>query len=134
MPNINTVNTNPNLQELSESTSQNTRRRNIRVVDQRNDQLDKSSFLKLLIQQLKHQDPLEPVNDREFIAQMAQFSALEQMHNVANSMDSLKSFQANFLLGKYVTGRDFVTRRPIGGGRESGIIRCQQSGILTSRR
>ena len=112
MPEVNTSNLNIQANDL---LAQKAGRRSAKVIDQRNGQLDKSSFLKLLIKQLQHQDPLEPVNDREFIAQMAQFSALEQMHNVANSMDSLRSFQANFLLGKYVTGKDFVTRKSVGG-------------------
>jgi len=46
-------------------------------------------FLNLLITQLTHQDPLDPIDDTEFIAQMAQFSTLEQITNVASSMDSL---------------------------------------------
>lgn len=49
-------------------------------------QLGKDDFLRLLVTQLRHQDPLQPVNDREFIAQLAQFSALEQMHNVATAV------------------------------------------------
>lgn len=49
-------------------------------------QLGKDDFLRLLIAQLRHQDPLQPVNDREFVAQLAQFSALEQMHNVASAV------------------------------------------------
>ena len=113
MPDININNS--NIQGSSGSYLERTRRSNIKIVDKRNDQLDKASFLKLLVKQLKHQDPLQPVSDKEFIAQMAQFSALEQMHNVANSMDSLKAFQANFLLGKHVTGKDFVTGKRIGG-------------------
>lgn len=51
--------------------------------------LGKDDFLNLLIAQLTHQDPLDPINDTEFIAQMAQFSTLEQITNVASSMDSL---------------------------------------------
>lgn len=44
--------------------------------------VDKDTFIKLLITQMQNQDPLNPMEDREFIAQMAQFSALEQMQNL----------------------------------------------------
>jgi flagellar basal-body rod modification protein FlgD len=57
-----------------------------------NDTLGKDDFLKILITQLTHQNPLEPMEDKEFIAQMAQFSSLEQMTNVAASMESLANF------------------------------------------
>jgi flagellar basal-body rod modification protein FlgD len=52
-------------------------------------ELGKSDFLKLLVTQLQHQDPMAPTEDREFMAQMAQFSALEQMTNVSVSLDRL---------------------------------------------
>lgn len=45
--------------------------------------LGKDDFLKILITQLQHQDPMEPLQDREFIAQMAQFSTVEQLGNMA---------------------------------------------------
>ncbi len=44
--------------------------------------LDQDAFLKLLVMQMTNQDPLSPVEDREFIAQMAQFTALEQMQEL----------------------------------------------------
>lgn len=50
--------------------------------------LDKDAFLKLLVTQLQNQDPLSPMEDREFIAQMAQFSSLEQMQNLNDTMKS----------------------------------------------
>lgn len=68
-------------------------------------ELGKDDFLKLLITQLTHQDPLEPVSDTEFIAQMAQFSTLEQMTNVAKGVESLLSvtkLNAQSYIGKEV--------------------------------
>ena len=115
MPDIQQAGASTDLNKLRQSFEQPGRRRNIEVREQRNDHLDKSSFLKILVKQLEHQDPLNPMNDREFIAQMAQFSSLEQMQNVAESVQSMKSFQANSLVGKYVIGKDFITGRPLEG-------------------
>ena len=70
------------------------------------DELGKDDFLKLLITQLTHQDPTEPMDDREFIAQMAQFSTLEQMTNLSAEFERLRgllqSGLAVSLLGKTV--------------------------------
>lgn len=62
-------------------------------------ELGKDEFLRLLVTQLRYQDPLQPTNDREFIAQLAQFSALEQMQNIYQV--SLMG-QAVTLIGKTV--------------------------------
>lgn len=53
--------------------------------------LDKDAFLRLLVTQLEHQDPLNPMDDKEFIAQLAQFSSLEQMNNIAEGINNLVS-------------------------------------------
>jgi flagellar basal-body rod modification protein FlgD len=51
--------------------------------------LGKDDFLNLLVTQMTNQNPLEPMGDTEFLAQMAQFSSLEQMQNIASGMDML---------------------------------------------
>ena len=52
----------------------------------RNQELGKDQFLQLLVTQLKYQDPLDPMKNDEFIAQTAQFSALEQMQQVNENL------------------------------------------------
>src|SRR5690625_4527155 len=51
--------------------------------------LGKDEFIKILMTQLQNQDPLNPMEDKDFIAQMATFSQLEQMMNMASSIDTL---------------------------------------------
>jgi flagellar basal-body rod modification protein FlgD len=68
--------------------------------------LGKDDFLKLLTTQLSHQNPMAPMEDREFIAQMAQFSSLEQMTSMAQGFAKLTSMiagnDASLALGKSV--------------------------------
>ena len=52
---------------------------------------DKNTFLKLLVAQLTHQDPLNPTEDKEFIAQLAQFTSVEELQNLNKGMESLNS-------------------------------------------
>ncbi|MCB1142005.1 MAG: flagellar hook capping protein [Leptospiraceae bacterium] len=78
-------------------------------------QLGKDDFLKLLITQLSKQDPTNPVKDQDFIAQMAQFSSLEQMKNLSSSMQRMENRQSYSLVGKVVSGPDFVSGEPITG-------------------
>jgi flagellar basal-body rod modification protein FlgD len=51
--------------------------------------LDKDAFLRLLTTQLQHQDPLNPMENSEFVAQLAQFSSLEQLQGLSAGMESL---------------------------------------------
>ncbi|MFJ8459830.1 flagellar hook assembly protein FlgD [Lysinibacillus xylanilyticus] len=68
-----------------------------------NSELGKDAFLQLLITQLQHQDPTNPMDDREFIAQMAQFSSLEQMQNMTKAMESLLLSQQQTQMMNYST-------------------------------
>jgi len=52
-------------------------------------EMDRDAFLKLLITQLANQDPTKPMEDKEFIAQMAQFSTLEQINNMSDEINNL---------------------------------------------
>jgi flagellar basal-body rod modification protein FlgD len=72
--------------------------------------MGKDDFLKLLVGQLQHQDPLDPSSDTEFIGQMAQFSQLEQESNTAQSTadmaEQLGRTGALGLIGRSVTYAD----------------------------
>jgi flagellar basal-body rod modification protein FlgD len=57
-------------------------------------ELGRDDFLRLLIAQLSHQDPTNPMQDREFVAQMAQFSTLEQMTQMSSDFSKLASMMA----------------------------------------
>ncbi|MCR3922095.1 MAG: flagellar hook capping protein [Firmicutes bacterium] len=59
-----------------------------------NAELDKHAFLTLLITQLRYQDPLKPSDNGEFLAQMAQFSSLEQTQNISEGIDTLITLQS----------------------------------------
>lgn len=58
--------------------------------------LGKQDFLNLLVSQLKNQDPLNPSDPTEFTAQLAQYSSLEQLYNINDSMQGLSSLQDGF--------------------------------------
>lgn len=71
------------------------------------DRLGKQDFLRLLVAQLRNQDPMKPMDDTEFIAQLAQFSSLEALGNLDKRLESLALTQglgqASALIGKQVT-------------------------------
>ena len=69
--------------------------------------LGQDDFLKILITQLSYQDPTAPMEDKEFVAQMAQFSSLEQMTNMSSEFAKLSGTMnlnsAIGMIGKNVT-------------------------------
>jgi flagellar basal-body rod modification protein FlgD len=58
-------------------------------------ELGKDAFLKLLMAQLSNQDPLQPVDNQAFIAQLAQFSSVEQLQGLGSRLDTLLLAQAS---------------------------------------
>ncbi len=71
--------------------------------------LDKDDFLKLLVTQLSYQDPLNPTDSKEFTAQLAQFSSLEELTNMNSALSEILDFQKSLqnaimpsLIGKEV--------------------------------
>jgi flagellar basal-body rod modification protein FlgD len=89
-----------NLKDLTVDTAQ-------RKVTKGDSNLGKDAFLQLLVSQLKNQDPMKPMEDSQFIGQMAQFSALEQMQNLNQTMAASAHFQdltqASAMIGKYAS-------------------------------
>ncbi len=84
---------------------------------------DKDMFLKLLMTQMRYQDPLNPVDDKEFVAQMAQFSSLEQMQNLNASFSQSMGYD---MIGKYIVAevRDVITNEvEVIEGRVEGVIK-----------
>ena len=61
--------------------------------------LDKEAFLQLVVAQMQYQDPLEPMDNTEYVSQLATFSQLEATQNLA---DTISQGMANDLVGKYV--------------------------------
>ena len=56
--------------------------------------LGRDAFLKLLVTQLQHQDPTQPQADTQFVAQLAQFSSLEQLTQMNQSLTQIAQFYA----------------------------------------
>jgi flagellar basal-body rod modification protein FlgD len=91
--------------EEAEATQENSVQR---VIE---NELDRDAFLQLLVLQMQNQDPLEPTENSEMIAQLAQFSSLEQMENLNSSfedlsgnIDQLNFINANGMIGRTITG------------------------------
>jgi len=93
-------------------------------------ELDKDVFLQLLVTQLKYQDPMDPVQDKEFISQLAQFRSLEETQNLNATISGFVTgqqkmalcTQAMMLLGKTVGIKDQETGEVVTGQVESVTI------------
>lgn len=80
---------------------------------------DSDMFLQLLVAQVRYQDPLEPMNNNEAMAQTAQFTMVEQMTKVAEQQQELLAFQqatlATGMIGRAATGIDEFSGEVITG-------------------
>ncbi|WCK52894.1 flagellar hook assembly protein FlgD [Aneurinibacillus sp. Ricciae_BoGa-3] len=96
-------------------------------------QLGKDDFLKLLITQLQNQDPTQPMDDKEFISQMAQFSSLEQMTQLNSSFNKFAQAQAmgtySNLIGKQISWTETSTQ---GTGDQATTTSVAKQGVVSS--
>ena len=85
--------------------------------------LGTDQFLKLFTKQVQMQNPMEPMNNTDFLAQLAQFSSVEQMSNLNASFEKLlgvqQALQAGSLVGKMVNYTD--SSGTSGQGRVTGV-------------
>lgn len=86
------------------------------AVKKKDDIGDKDTFLKLLVAQLKYQDPTKPADSTQFLAQTAQFTQVEKLGNIADVLKSQRLIGASSLVGHTVTYMDE------NGAKLSGVI------------
>ena len=77
---------------------------------------DKDTFMKLLVAQLKYQDPSNPADSTQFLAQTAQFTQVEKLGDIADLLKGQRLLGASALVGHTVTYMDEA------GGRQTGTI------------
>ena len=82
--------------------------------------MGKDEFLKLLVTQLSHQDPLNPMDSTATIAQLAQFSALEQMQNVSEQVGSSRR-ESGLMQGILLNGKNVLATTD-GGEQIEGLV------------
>ena len=89
-------------------------------------QLGEQQFLKLLVTQLTNQDPLQPQDQSQFLAQLAQFSTVEGVNNMASSQAKV---QASNLLGKTVDAQVVTNNVPVSFSGQVTAVRYDTSGV-----
>ncbi|WP_044478354.1 flagellar hook assembly protein FlgD [Paenibacillus antibioticophila] len=98
-------------------------------------ELGKDSFLKLMLTQMQNQDPLSPMDNKDMIAQMAQFTSVEQLVNISSQLSAMSQSLGNNsgLIGKVVSwqGETKTGNYDISTGK-SEVITNYESGLVDS--
>ncbi|RKD24244.1 hypothetical protein BEP19_07520 [Ammoniphilus oxalaticus] len=94
---------------------------NVRTHEQK-EIMGKEDFLKILIAQLRHQDPLQPMEDKEFIGQMTQFSSLEQMMNLNEAFLKFADSQNGLNAHASTIGKEISWFDPEINDLKSGLV------------
>ena len=84
--------------------------------------VSQNTFLTLLITQLKNQDPMNPQDSSQFVAQLASFSSLEQMTQLNKSINTVLESSVTNLIGKTVTVADPNNQSGFSQGVVTGIV------------
>ncbi|OMF36804.1 flagellar hook capping protein [Paenibacillus sp. FSL H8-0548] len=79
------------------------------AANKKTDTLGKDQFLSILVTQLRNQDPMQPLQDKDFIAQMAQFTSVEQLMNMASEITLMRQSigSASSLIGKTIQWNEY---------------------------
>jgi flagellar basal-body rod modification protein FlgD len=79
------------------------------AANKKTDTLGKDQFLSILVTQLRNQDPMQPLQDKDFIAQMAQFTSVEQLMNMATELSLMRQSMgsASSLIGKTIEWNEY---------------------------
>ncbi len=94
------------------------------------DDLGKDAFLKILITQLSNQDPMDPLKDKDFIAQMAQFSTLEQMTNMNKSIEEMVSMNKATAVGYIGRIIEYTDEEGLPAFSQVGYVRFEEGKII----
>ncbi|MFN7135506.1 MAG: flagellar hook assembly protein FlgD [Myxococcales bacterium] len=111
-----------NLANVNNATISTVKKAGQMVDSSKQSSLDKDAFLKLLAAQAKEQDPMNPSDSTQQIAQLAQFSSLEQMLNVATEMGKLRTTNTNQAAIQLV-GHDVTFKDPATGLDTTGVVK-----------
>ena len=103
------------------------------LADVASPELDRDAFLRLLVMEMQNQDPLEPVDNADMIAQLAQFSSLEQMNNLNASFESvgtgLSALTSNIDQLNFISAQNLLGQQVQGVSEAGELIEGQVDGV-----